>query len=160
MNQIIFWISFFLIYYNISGLATTNILRLTKGNELPVLASECRCGNCGAKISPFLQLPIISYIICKGRCRSCKTKIPVDALIMEIVLVSVMMTVSILYSFSYMGVSLSFLFYEAVRVVVILKKGRRADSFYKQYLIAVLAMIPFYLITLFVSALHTSVCGG
>ena len=62
MNQIIIITAFFLAYFMVSGLATTNILRLTSGNTLPVLSSKCVCDSCGKKITPFFQLPIISFI--------------------------------------------------------------------------------------------------
>ncbi|MBQ8741373.1 MAG: prepilin peptidase, partial [Clostridia bacterium] len=85
-NQSLIVFSLFLIFYNIGGLATTNILRLTKGNKLTIHSSKCVCDNCDAKIPPFLQLPIISYIMCKGKCRNCGCRIPIYPLFLEIVI--------------------------------------------------------------------------
>ena len=51
------------VYYHIGGLATTNMLRLTSGNSLPINSSKCVCDNCGTKITPFFQsrsFPILS----------------------------------------------------------------------------------------------------
>jgi len=158
MEQIIFIAAFVLIYFHISGLATTNILRLTAGNTLPVLASKCVCDHCGAPITPLLQLPIISYLICRGKCRNCKVKLPVDALLLEILMWVGMIVLSAVFGFSLQGVTLSFLYYELVRILLVVKKGRRQERFGKQYGIAVLAMIPFYLITLFVALLYSAVC--
>ena len=159
MERIIIIAAFFLLYFNVSGLATTNILRLTSGNELPVLASKCVCGNCGTPIKPFYQLPIISFILCRGKCKSCKNSIPVDALILEIVVLVGMFLVSALLKFSLTGVTFSFIFYEAIRVIMIAINGKRSRSFAKQYFIAVLAMIPYYLITLFVALIYMAVCA-
>ena len=158
MDQLIIIVAFFFVYFHISGLATTNILRLTKGNTLPVLASKCVCDNCGAPIKPFYQLPIISYILCKGKCRNCKVKIPVGALLLEVVILVGMFAISGVFRFSFVGVSLSFVYYEVVRVLLVLKNGTRKDNFVKQYVIAMLAMIPFYLMTMFVAMIYKAVC--
>lgn len=159
MDKLIIILAFFLIYFNICGLATTNILRLTSGNKLPIIASTCKCDKCGTSITPFFQLPIISYIVCKGRCRNCKIKLPGDALILEIFVLTGMFMLSAAFSFSTLGITLSFIYYEIVRIILIVKKGRRQDAFAKQYVIAVLSMIPFYLITLWVSLLYNVVCN-
>ena len=158
MGQYIIIVIFFVLYFNICGLATTNIIRLTSGNELSVLSSTCACENCGAKITPFYQLPIISYILCKGVCRNCKTKIPIDALVLEIAIWIGMTMVSSLSSFSTLGVTLSFVYYELVRIVMVIIKGRRSNGFGKQYVISVFAMFPYYLVTLFVALIYNAVC--
>lgn len=158
MDHIIIIVAYFLIYFNISGLATTNILRLTSGNKLPILASKCRCDNCGTPITPFFQLPIVSYIVCKGKCGNCKIKLPIGALLLEIAILIGMFAISVIFSFSGLGVTLSFLYYEIVRVIVVVKRGRRQEAFVKQYVIAVISMIPFYLLTLFVSLIYSVVC--
>ena len=154
IEHLIIIAAFFLIFFNISGLATTNILRLTTGNTLPILSAECHCDSCGAKITPLFQLPIISFIICKGRCRHCNAKLPKFALLLEIIVLTGMFIISLTLSFSPAGISLSFLYYEFIRVFVILKQGRRQKEFRKQYITAVLLMVPFYLMSLFVSLLY------
>lgn len=156
-DQIIVIGAFILIYFNISGLATTNMIRLTKGNTLLILDSQCSCENCGSKITPFFQLPIISFLVCKGRCRSCNAKLPVSVLVLEISVLTGMLAISSILNFSVMGVSLSFLYYEAVRVVVVVAKGRRQSEFVRQYMIAVLSMIPFYAVTLFASLIYATI---
>lgn len=153
-DRVIIWIAFFLIDFNISGLATTNILRLTHGNTFTVLNSKCRCDNCGAAITPVLQLPIVSYIICRGRCTKCKAKISVFVLILEVFILLGMFLLQSVFSFSVFGVTLSFIYYELVRVLIILKKGKRLCAFAKQYLIAILVMFPYYLMSVFVSLLY------
>lgn len=156
-NHLIIALGVFIIYFHIGGLATTNILRLTSGNTLPVLSSTCACDSCGSKIPPLLQLPIISFIICKGKCKSCGVSIPVYPLLLEITIIVGMFLITFLFSFSFIGTILSFVFYEIVRVVVIVLRGRRCTDFAKQYIIAVLSMIPFGLCSVFVSFLYTIV---
>lgn len=144
----------FFIYYNIGGLATTNIIRLTKGNSLSIHSSKCICDNCDATISPLLQLPIISYLICRGKCKNCGAKIPTFPLILEIIIFLGMSIVSSLMKYTYIGISISFVFYEIIRIATILVIGKRETQFAKQYLIAVISMIPFYLSALFVALLY------
>lgn len=154
LEHIIIIIAMLLIYYHIGGLATTNILRLTAGNSLTVNSSKCFCDSCGTRISPMLQLPIVSFIACKGRCKSCGSKIPVYPLILEITVISGMILITTLFGFAPVGVVLSFLFYEAVRIVMIIIKGKRKTKFIQQYFTAVISMVPFLLSSLFVSVLY------
>lgn len=140
-------------YFIIGGLATTNILRLLKGSNLPVLSSECHCDNCGMKIGPLNQMPIVSFIACKGRCRKCGIKLPLDALLLEIIIFIGMTVFSVICSFSFIGVLCSFIFYEAVRIVFIIKYGKRENEFAKQYFMALLALVPFFLLLEFMALL-------
>lgn len=156
-NHIIIIVALFFVYFHISGLATTNMLRLTSGNTVPVLASKCYCDSCGAEIPPHLQLPIVSYIACKGKCRSCGAQIPVFPLLLELTILSGMFVITILMKCTFLAVSASFLFYEVVRFLTVVLLGRRAEEFAKQYLIAVLLMLPFYILTLFVALLYSLV---
>ena len=150
-------IALFMIYFTISGLATTNIIRLTKSNTLPVLSSKCYCDDCGAKIPPFFQLPIISYILCRGKCRNCGGIIPTYPLYLEIATWTGMFGISALLNHSILGISLSFLYYEILRIMIVWMKGKRENHFIREYIIAVIAMLPFYIVTLFVSILYTSI---
>lgn len=156
-NHFVVIISLFFVYFHISGLATTNILRLTAGSTTPILASNCYCDSCGATIPPLLQLPIISYIVCKGKCRSCGAQIPIFPFVLELTILSGMYVITILLECTFLAVSLSFLFYELVRIVTLVLLGRRSEQFAKQYLIAVLSMLPFYVLTLFVALLYSLV---
>lgn len=159
MERVIIQVAFFLICFNISGLATTNILRLTSGNQLPILASKCYCESCGTTIPPFFQLPIISYVASKGKCRNCGTTIPVDGLFLEIIVLTVLCITLSCFDFSVKGVTISFISYEIIRAIVIIRKGKRENDFVKQYVVAVLAMLPHYVITVFVSLLYDIVCN-
>ncbi len=156
-DKIIIWVAMFIIYFHIGGLATTNILRLTKGNKATILCSKCICDNCGEKIPALLQLPIISYIICKGKCKSCGTKIPVYPLILEVLVIGGMYLITTLLSYSYLAILLSFIYYELTRIVVIMILGKREEAFAKQYFIAVVAMLPYFACSLFVAMLYSVV---
>jgi len=155
IEHIIIYISLFLIYFHIGGLATTNIIRLTQGNSSPVLASKCVCDSCGSKIPALLQLPVVSFIICKGKCKNCGIKIPIYPLILELVTMIGMFLISVAFKLSILGVTASFLYYEVLRIILICLKGKRGSDFTKNYIVAVLSMIPFYLLTLFVSLIYS-----
>ena len=142
-----------LMYYIISGLATTNILRLTAGNYLPVLSSRCVCDVCGMTITPLLQMPIFSFLVCKGKCRKCGTQIPVFPLFLEVTIFIGMSLISALFGFTPIGIGFSFLFYELIRILTILHLGKREFGFRKQYIIALIAMLPCFLLVLFPSIL-------
>lgn len=156
MEHAMIIVALFYIYYHIGGLATTNILRLTKGNSMAINASKCACDSCGAKIPPLLQLPIISFIICGGKCRNCKTSIPLYPLFLEITIMLGMFTLTAAFRFSVWGVAASYLFYEIVRIVVILIKRRRQNDFAKQYLVAVASMLPFFALTELVALIYSA----
>lgn len=156
-DHIVVIISLFFVYFHISGLATTNILRLTLGCSTPIMESKCYCDSCHATIPPLLQLPIISYIACKGKCRNCGSRIPVFPLFLELTVLSGMFVITVLLRCTFTAVSLSFLFYELVRIVTVVLLGKRSEQFAKQYLIALLSMLPFYILTLFVALLYSLV---
>ena len=156
-NKIIVILALFYMYYHLGGLATTNILRLTSGNTLPVLSSKCVCDACGARIGVLDQFPIVSFFLCRGKCRNCNTKIPVFPLVLEITVIIGMVAITSAFRMSYMGVLCSFLYYEVVRIVVIMIKGRREEQFIKQYIIAVSIMFTYWIPTLWAAFLYTIV---
>lgn len=155
VDQIIIYVAIFLIYFHIGGLATTNIIRLTKGNTSSVLSSKCACDNCGVKIPPLLQLPVISFIMCKGKCKNCGIKIPTYALILELSVMTGMFIISFVFNLSFLGITLSFIYYEITRTVTVSIMGKRENLFVKNYITAVLSMVPFYLLTMFVSVIYS-----
>lgn len=157
MSKLIVILALFYMYYHIGGLATTNILRLTAGNTLPVLSSKCVCDSCGAKIGVLDQFPIVSYIACGGKCRNCQVPIPIYPLLLEVAVFLGMAVITSLFQMSCMGVICSFLYYEVVRLVVIVIRGRREEQFAKQYVIAVAIMFTYWLPTLWAAFLYTLV---
>ena len=154
MEKCILIVALFTIYFHIGGLATTNILRLTKGNKADVNYPHCLCDNCGYKIPPFLQFPVISYVITKGNCKNCGIQIPKFPLLLEITVMLGMFLITVISGFSVYGVLLSFSYYEGIRVLVVKKLGKREDEYEKQYKKAVVSMIPFVLCAMFVIFLY------
>ena len=128
-------------YYHVCALATTNIMRLLKGSTLHVYDSTCKCPYCGGRITVLMQMPIFSYLILRGKCRYCGAPIPVRGLILECSVFLGMTAITIALHFSVFGILLSFLYYEGVRIVCFILFGRREDSFFSQYLLAILSIL-------------------
>ncbi|MGN1406177.1 MAG: prepilin peptidase [Erysipelotrichaceae bacterium] len=56
--------------------------RIPRGED--IVHGRSHCDSCGTDIKPYDLIPVVSYILLKGRCRNCKAKIPVYCLILEI----------------------------------------------------------------------------
>ena len=54
-------------------------------NKESLLYPPSHCPHCKHKLKWYELIPIISYVIQKGRCRQCKKEIPLSYLIMEVV---------------------------------------------------------------------------
>lgn len=57
----------------IGSFSNVCIYRLPK--KLSVISPSSQCPNCGKSISPFDNIPIISFLILRGRCRYCQSPI-------------------------------------------------------------------------------------
>lgn len=74
------------------------IYRIPRG--ISIVSPPSFCPNCKSKIKFYDNIPIISYIILKGKCRNCRIKIPLRYLIVEILM-------AFLFLFSYLKFNLS-----------------------------------------------------
>lgn len=77
----------FAIYFTIVGAAIGSFLnvcidRLPYGKSLVSPASHCDA--CQRKVAFFDLIPIISYLILRGRCRYCGSKIPIRVILVEV----------------------------------------------------------------------------
>ncbi|MEE9385850.1 MAG: prepilin peptidase [Nannocystaceae bacterium] len=84
--------------------ANVVIWRAPRG--LSVVRPRSRCGQCQASVAWYDNLPIVSYLVLRGRCRSCDTEIGVRYLVVELA-----------------GGLLSFALYRAYVVVPLLAGG-------------------------------------
>ncbi len=83
VREVIFYIIFF-----ISGLAVGSFLGVVAyrlPRKLSIIRPASFCPNCKKKISFYDNIPVLSFIILKGKCRYCKNKIPINTLLMEII---------------------------------------------------------------------------
>lgn len=118
--------------YLIAGLSTTDVLRLTKDQRRSVLTHDSYCDNCGYNIPLSNQLPIVSHLINKGRCKNCNAPIPIIQFTMECVLFASLLLIGILTGFQESAFVIGLLFYELLKIVVILYRGRRKQGFLVQ----------------------------
>ena len=78
-----------------------NVLAVRLSNDESILWPSSHCHNCNHRLRWYELIPIISYIIQKGKSRCCNTRIPISYLVVEVV-------TGILYMVSYHSFGLSY----------------------------------------------------
>ena len=53
----------------------SNVLIYRLPLEIPIGLSRSRCNDCGTQIKGYDNIPVLSYLLLKGKCRACKCKI-------------------------------------------------------------------------------------
>ncbi len=81
-EEIVIYISFFVLGLIIGSFLEVVIYRIPR--KLSIIKPGSYCPNCKGKIAFYDNIPLISYIILKGRCRNCKVKISYKAFIIEL----------------------------------------------------------------------------
>jgi len=89
------------------------IYRIQKGES--IVWPPSHCPKCTKALKPWDNIPVISYLILKGRCRYCTEPISVRYPVVE--LLSALLAVSLLYRF---GMSVTFLIYYLWACVLII----------------------------------------
>jgi leader peptidase (prepilin peptidase) / N-methyltransferase len=56
--------------------------RLPAGRS--IIHRSSRCDACQRRLTPLEMIPVVSYLVLRGRCRSCRSPIPVRVLLIEI----------------------------------------------------------------------------
>ena len=80
-----------------------NVLAMRLSNNESILWPSSHCHNCNHRLRWYELIPIVSYIIQKGKSRCCHTNIPISYLIIEVV-------TGILYIVSYHSFGFSYNF--------------------------------------------------
>lgn len=75
------------------------VTRLLKGESIVLTGSNCT--NCNHVLSWYENIPIVSYIALKGRCKKCNAKIGADSLAVEILTGVLFVAVYSIYGISY-----------------------------------------------------------
>ena len=60
-----------------------NVVIFRFPNNESIITPRSHCRNCKKNIPFYLNIPILSYIILKGKCQSCKTMISPQYIIVE-----------------------------------------------------------------------------
>jgi leader peptidase (prepilin peptidase)/N-methyltransferase len=63
----------FLLGLVIGSFLNVCILRIPRGESIVLPASHCPA--CHTPIKPYDNIPVVSWLLLRGRCRKCKTKI-------------------------------------------------------------------------------------
>lgn len=139
--MVVIKIGIILCYLHISALATTDTMRLLKDCNLSVFDPSCVCDKCGHKISLIYQIPIISFIFIKGKCKYCGAKIEIKNFLFEIFFLLYYIFVSLIFDFSVLSVFVCFISYETFKSLFILIKGRKKHNFFKEYFFSIFSNI-------------------
>lgn len=62
-----------------------NVLIYRLPNGLSLIKPPSHCPSCKRQIRPYDNIPVISYLILGGKCRYCKTRIPIRYTMVEII---------------------------------------------------------------------------
>lgn len=72
----------FLLGISVGSFLNVVIFRLRTGDS--AMRGRSYCDHCKAQIAWYDNIPLLSYLILKGKCRQCKKKIPVDYFLIEL----------------------------------------------------------------------------
>jgi leader peptidase (prepilin peptidase)/N-methyltransferase len=61
-----------------------NVVRYRVPRHMGIVGGRSRCPGCGKTIAWYDNIPVVSYILLRGRCRSCGWSIPATYVIIEI----------------------------------------------------------------------------
>lgn len=144
------YVSVFFSFYILGAFATTDILRLTKDSVVPVCDSHSYCPSCGHSLRLRDQIPILSYLFCRGRCRYCSAKIPAGNFILEILIFLLGSVISLSTHFQWNGYLFMMFFYVALKIGVIIILGKCTVHFRRNLLLSFLQnLVIFGLIAFF-----------
>lgn len=79
------WILKFFSFYIGSCIASHATVVVERFGKSSFVFSRSKCMNCGFTLSLLDELPLLSYLILKGRCRYCKVSIPVEYFAIELI---------------------------------------------------------------------------
>ncbi|KND51384.1 MAG: leader peptidase (prepilin peptidase) / N-methyltransferase [Parcubacteria bacterium C7867-001] len=111
--------------------------RLNTGGKF--LSARSKCNSCGRTLGVPDLVPVLSWIASLGRCRSCKVKVPVRYLLIELAL-------AILFMHAYLAIGISFelgLFCAALVVLTVLTLYDLAHTIVPESLAAALFVLSF-----------------
>ena len=80
-----------------------NVVAVRLSKEESILWPGSHCDVCHHRLKWYENIPIISYLVQKGKCRSCGTRIPISSLLMEVI-------TGVLYCTSYHSFEFSYEF--------------------------------------------------
>ena len=79
---------YFLVAFFIFGLVMGSFYHVVAtrlSNDESIISPGSHCPRCNYSLKWYDNIPVISYILLKGKCRKCNSKIPISYLVVEIV---------------------------------------------------------------------------
>src|SRR3954451_5774155 len=67
----------------IGSFLTVVVDRVPQGKSIVAPGSEC--GSCGLELGPLDLVPVVSWLVWRGRCRRCKAEVGIERLVLELV---------------------------------------------------------------------------
>lgn len=114
--EIIFLIIFFIFGAVMGSFFHVVATRMSRDESIVFPASHC--DKCNHKLKWYENIPIISYILLKGKCSSCHSKIPISYLIVEIVTALLFAVCFHVFSFSF-DLVISLIFVSSLIIVIV-----------------------------------------
>ncbi|MGB0111724.1 MAG: prepilin peptidase [Ilumatobacteraceae bacterium] len=66
----------------IGSFLTVVVDRVPQGGS--VVAPPSRCGSCGLRLGPLDLVPVLSWVVLRGKCRQCRAPIGIEPIVMEL----------------------------------------------------------------------------
>jgi len=88
----------FILGLTVGSFSNVCICRIPKNESIVFPASHCP--KCRSKIKPVDNIPLLSYILLKGRCRNCKSKISIQYPIVELLTGLIYLIIYLAYGLS------------------------------------------------------------
>ena len=96
-----------------------NVLIYRLPNKISIIKPASHCPNCKHKIAWYDNIPLLSYLILKGKCRYCKTKISIRYFLVECFTAMIATLIFIRFGFTYESVFGILFFYVLVAITFI-----------------------------------------
>ncbi len=114
--EIYIYIMIFILGSSIGSFLNVTAMRLSNNQSL--LWPSSHCDNCNHKLRWYEMIPILSYIIQRGKCNCCKSRIPISAFIIELVTGILYMVSYHSFGFSY-DLVISLIFISSLIVLIV-----------------------------------------
>src|SRR5207248_7178799 len=111
---------FFLFGLIVGSFLNVCITRIPAG--VSIVSPRSRCPECGASIKAYDNVPVLSWLLLRGKCRNCHT--PISALYPSIELVTALLFVACYLSFGLTVAALKWLCFSSILLVLIVTDYR------------------------------------
>ena len=105
-----------------------NVVIYRLPNNMSLVKPSSHCPKCGYKLKWYDNIPVLSYLLLKGKCRSCKDKISPRYMVVELMGLFISLGVFLVYGLSLNYVIVTLLFMTFVCIVVDLFNSFRTTS--------------------------------